>query len=95
MRAVDRLTGAPSPSVLLTALVQAPDDAMRTAETFRDAFDAFVKQTMPYAVSKINKTLGLAQVPQAADPKSILAAEAAKLDADLQAIAAALPAENS
>lgn len=95
MRAVDRLTGAPSPGVLLTALVQAPDDAMRTAETFRDAFDAFVKQTLPYALSQINKTLGLAQVTQAADPNTILAAEAAKLDADLQTIAAALPAENS
>lgn len=95
MRAVDRLIDDASPSVLLTALVQTPDDAVRTAKTFRVAFEAFEKQTLPCAISQITKTLGLAHATRDADPNTILAARAAKLDADLQAIAAALPAENS
>ncbi|MFO0822550.1 MAG: hypothetical protein U0792_05420 [Gemmataceae bacterium] len=87
--AVDRLTDEAAPGVVMTALVQAPDDAMQTATTFRMAFQAFVKQTLPAAQAALRQTLKLAGADIHADPDTLLPAEAAKLDADLVAIAAA------
>jgi hypothetical protein len=85
--AVDRLKDAAgAPSVELTAVVQAPDGAMRTADTFRAAFQAFEQQTLARARAELTKKLKLAKAAEDADPDSLLPAEAGRLDCDLRTL---------
>ena len=84
--AVDRLKDVATPSVVLTAVVQAPDDAMRKADTFRTAFQAFEQQTLSRACAELTKKLKLAKAAEDADPDSLLPAEATRLDADLRTL---------
>lgn len=93
--AVDRLKDDAEPSVVLTALVRAPDDAMDAAQKFRLAFTAFVDQSFPAAVTRVRGTLQLAGADPNADPVTLLPAEGEKLDDDLKTIADALPAEDN
>jgi hypothetical protein len=88
--AVDRLKDDAAPGVVMTALVQAPDEAMRKAETFRAAFRVFADETFRAAVSLIEQKLKLAGADADADPDAMLPAEARRLDFDLLAIAAAV-----
>lgn len=85
--AVDRLKDAAgTPSVELTAVVQAPDEAMRRADTFRTAFQAFEQQTLARACAELTKKLKLAKAAEDADPDSLLPAEAGRLDSDLRTL---------
>lgn len=85
--AVDRLKGADgTPSVELTAVVQAPDEAMRTTATFFCAFQGFEQQTLAKARAELTKKLKLANAAENADPDSLLPAEAGILDSDLRSL---------
>ncbi|MCC7066693.1 MAG: ATP-binding protein [Planctomycetes bacterium] len=88
--AVQRLEGEAAAGVVLTAVVQAPDDAMRKADTFRTAFEAFQCLTLPKAREEIGKKLRLAGAAPDAAPEALMPTEARALDNDLQSIAFAV-----
>ncbi len=91
--AVDKLKDDATASVVLTAVVQAPDDAIRKADTFRTGFQRFVELTLAEARTRIGQKLQLAGGDATADPSTLLPAEGRKLDADLRAILAACGAQ--